>query len=292
MLDQITPLILTYNEAPNIGRTLEQLRWARDIVVVDSFSDDETLEIVSSVPQARVFRRKFDSFARQCNFGLTETGINSEWVLSLDADYILTPELIEEMAELKPESNVFGYRSRFVYCIYGRRLRSGVYPPVTVLFRHAKGSYREDGHAHRAVVQGEIRDLHAPILHDDRKPLSRWFQAQLRYTELEAKKLLTSDPGALAWTDRVRCWRVVAPVATLFYCLIIRAGVLDGWAGFYYAFQRMLAELMLSLYLIGHDLRISDCGLQVAEEEPHHRDAENAELARRNSQFAIRNSKF
>src|SRR2546430_16708663 len=97
MLDQITPIILTYNEAPNIGRTLEQLGWARDIVVVDSFSDDETLEIVSSLPQARVFQRKFDSFAGQCNFGLTETGINSEWVLSLDADYVLTPELIEEI---------------------------------------------------------------------------------------------------------------------------------------------------------------------------------------------------
>src|SRR6266699_2830500 len=101
MLDHITPLILTYNEAPNIRRTLEQLRWARDIVVVDSFSDDETLEIVSSFPQARVFQRQFDSFASQCNFGLRETGIDSEWVLSLDADYILTPELIKEMAALK-----------------------------------------------------------------------------------------------------------------------------------------------------------------------------------------------
>src|SRR6476619_2943691 len=94
MLTEITPLILTYNEAPNIGRTLEQLRWARDIVVVDSFSDDETLEIVSGFPQARVVQRKFDTFAAQCNFGLTEAGIATEWVLSLDADYELTPELV------------------------------------------------------------------------------------------------------------------------------------------------------------------------------------------------------
>jgi glycosyltransferase involved in cell wall biosynthesis len=256
MLNQITPLILTYNEAPNIGRTLEQLRWARDIVVVDSFSDDETLEILSSFPQARVFQRKFDSFASQCNFGLTETGIDSDWVLSLDADYILTPELIEEMAALKSETSVFGYRSHFIYCIYGRRLRSGIYPPVTVLFRREKSSYRDDGHAHRVVVQGEILDLRSPILHDDRKPLKSWFQAQSRYTELEAKKLLTSDPGTLAWTDRVRRWRIVAPVAMLFYCLIIRGGVRDGWAGFYYAFQRALAELMLSLYLIENKMSV------------------------------------
>lgn len=141
MIERITPLTLTYNEAPNIGRTLERLRWARDIVVVDSFSDDETLEIISTFPQVRVFQRKFDSFAGQCNFGLRETGITSEWVLSLDADYVLTPEMIEEFASLKPNREFDGYRARFSYCINGRRLRSGVYPPVTVLFRHSKASH-------------------------------------------------------------------------------------------------------------------------------------------------------
>lgn len=262
MLEKITPLILTYNEAPNIGRTLERLRWARDIVVVDSFSDDETLEIVSSFPQARVVQRKFDNFAAQCNFGLTKTGITSEWVLSLDADYELTPEVVAEIAALQPESDLAGLRARFVYCIFGRRLRSGVYPPVTVLFRRSKAAYREDGHAHRIALDGRIENLRAPILHDDRKSLGRWLEAQSRYTKLEADKLLASDPESLSWTDRVRRWRVVAPAGMLFYCLIIRGGVLDGWAGFYYAFQRALAELMLSLYLIDHDLKSSGFGVR------------------------------
>src|SRR5437762_3277104 len=102
MLEQITPLILTYNEAPNIGRSLEKLRWAREIVVVDSFSNDETIEIVSRFPQARIFQRQFDNFASQCNFGLKEAGINTEWVLSLDADYILTDELIDELVTICP----------------------------------------------------------------------------------------------------------------------------------------------------------------------------------------------
>src|ERR1044072_2690139 len=110
MLEQITPLILTYNEAANIARTLEQLRWARDIVVVDSFSNDETLEIISRYPQARVFQRKFDNFASQCNYGLTETGIQTEWVLNLDADYLLTAELSDELAKLTPQNDVAGLR--------------------------------------------------------------------------------------------------------------------------------------------------------------------------------------
>ena len=254
MLENITPLILTYNEAPNIGRTLEQLRWAREIVVVDSFSDDETLEIIASFPQARVVQRKFDNFAAQCNFGLTETGIATEWVLSLDADYELTPELVAEIAALKPVSDLAGLRARFTYCIFGRRLRSGIYPPVTVLFRKSKATFAQDGHAHRVMIDGKVEDLRAMVLHDDRKSLSGWFNSQARYTQLEARKVLGADRASLAWTDRVRQLRVVAPVAMLFYCLIVRGGILDGSAGFYYAFQRMLAELMLSLYLIEHDL--------------------------------------
>ena len=255
MLENITPLILTYNEAPNIARTLEQLRWARDIVVVDSFSDDETLDIVAQFPQARVVQRKFDNFAAQCNFGLTEAGIATEWVLNLDADYVLTPELVDEIAAQSPESELVGFRAHFKYCIYGKRLRSGIYPPVTVLFLKAGAVFQQDGHAHRVALKGRIDNLSAHILHDDRKSLSHWLQAQSRYTKLEAEKIYAADPAGLGWSDRVRRWRIVAPPAMLFYCLILRGGVLDGWAGFYYAFQRALAELMLSLHLLDNDLR-------------------------------------
>lgn len=257
MLENITPLILTHNEAANIGRTLEQLRWARDIVIVDSFSDDDTLEIISCFPQVRIHRRKFDSHENQWNFGLNETGINSEWVLGLDADYILTEDLAAELSALQPAPEISAYRAAFVYCVNGKRLRSGIYPPVTVLYRKRGASYIQEGHTQRLVTAGEINNLRSPILHDDRKSLSRWLEAQSRYTRLEADKLLSTPVGSLSWSDRVRRWRVVAPAAMLFYCLIIRGGLLDGWAGFYYAFQRALAELMLSLYLLDYDLGIS-----------------------------------
>jgi glycosyltransferase involved in cell wall biosynthesis len=250
MLDQITPLVLTYNEAPNIGRTLEQLRWARDIVVVDSFSDDQTLEIIAKFPQARMYQRQFDSHENQWNFGLKETGIESEWVLGLDADYVLTDEVTAEVSALTPPPDVQGYRAKFIYCINGKRIVSGIYPPVTVLYRRIAGNYLQDGHTHKLKLNGRVENLLVPILHDDRKPLSCWFAAQSRYTKLEAEQLLSSEPASLSWTDRIRRWRVVAPPAMLFYCLIVRGGVFDGWAGFYYAFQRALAELMLSLYLI------------------------------------------
>ena len=250
MLDQITPLILTYNEAPNIARTLDSLRWANEIVVVDSFSTDDTAKIAASFPNVRIVQRAFDSHRNQWQFGLKETGINTDWVLALDADYIINADLVSELRDLEPADDTAGYRARFIYCISGKRLHSGIYPPVTVLYRRATANYIQDGHTQRVSVDGRVEDLRAPILHDDRKPLRRWFESQKRYTKLEAQKLRAADPAELSALDRMRRWPLIVPPLALFYCLVVRAGIFDGWAGFYYAFQRTTAELMLSLYLI------------------------------------------
>jgi glycosyltransferase involved in cell wall biosynthesis len=257
MIEHITPLILTYNEAPNIGRTLEQLHWAKEIVVIDSYSDDETVEIVRSFSNTRLVQRVFDNHGAQWSFGLTETGISTDWVLALDADYFVTRELAAELSSLRPEANTSGYRATFTYCIEGRPLRSGVYTPVTVLYRRALAAYTQDGHTHRLLVEGLIENLRSRILHDDRKPLRRWFESQQLYMALEAKKLLAAGGSGLSKADRVRRLRVVAPFAVLCYCLFVRGGVLDGWPGFYYAFQRMLAELVLSLYLLENDFTVA-----------------------------------
>ena len=251
MLDQITPLILTYNEAPNIARTLKNVSWAREIVVVDSFSSDDTVEIASSFPQVRTFQRVFDSHGNQWEFGLKETGIATPWVLALDADYLVSEQLTNELKELKPSSETLGYRAKFVYCINGKQIRSGIYPPVAVLYRRKAASYVQDGHTQRVALDGVIEDLSSPILHDDRKPFRRWLKSQTRYTKLEAQKLRTADYAQLSLQDRLRRWRVVAPPAMLVYCLVVRGGILDGWAGFYYAFQRAVAEAMLSHRLRG-----------------------------------------
>src|SRR5262245_4284537 len=221
MLEQITPVILTYNEAPNIGRTLEMLSWARDIVVVDSFSDDQTTTIIERTPQARVIQREFDCLANQWNFALTKSSVTTEWVLALDADYLLTTELVKELSHVQPTSDVRGYRANFVYCVNGQRLRGSAYPPVTVLYRLEGARYRQDGHAHRVVIEGTIVDLRSDIIHDDRKSLSHWLRSQDKYMQLERRKLLESPLQDLGWSDRIRRLRVVAPFAIFLYCLFI-----------------------------------------------------------------------
>ena len=250
MLDQITPVVLTLDESPNIGRVLERLTWARDVVVVDSHSTDDTPAIVSRFPNARLFPRKFDDHAAQWNFGITKTAISTEWVLALDADFIVPDELLEEVRNLSPGHDVAGYQASFRYCIDGRALRSAAYPPVTVLYRRPCAEYLQDGHTQRVRVTGQVLSLRNPVLHDDRKSLHRWLGSQSRYQKLEAAKLARMAFSEASIPDRVRKLIVVAPLAMFFYCMFVKGNVLDGRAGLFYALQRSIAEAILSLYLL------------------------------------------
>jgi glycosyltransferase involved in cell wall biosynthesis len=248
MLAEVTPLIITYNEAPNIDRTLQQLKWAKEIIIIDSFSTDKTLDITSSYSQVKVIQHPFESFASQCNFGLSK--VKTDWVLSLDADYILSQELIDEIASLSDTFEIDAYSVYFKYCVYGKSLRSTVYPDRKVLYKKNKAIYESDGHAHRVKIDGTIRSLSHCIYHDDRKPVIRWFNAEIKYAELEMKKLLNLPLEELSFVDRIRLKKIIAPFLMPIYCLIYKGGILDGWHGIYYASQRMLAELLLSIKLI------------------------------------------
>jgi glycosyltransferase involved in cell wall biosynthesis len=253
VLSKITPLIITYDEGPNIGRTLAKLTWAHRVVVIDSGSTDETLSIIQNHKNVEVIYRKFDDFASQCNFGLTH--VESEWVLSLDADYELSDGLIKEMRELEPPDEASGYRVRFTYRIYGKPLRASLYPARTVLYRRAKGSYRNEGHGHRVFVHGSIQDLDGVIYHDDRKSLARWVSSQKRYANEEARYLLNSASSSLNTSGRIRRMAWPAPFLVFFYTLIAKGCILDGWAGWYYVLQRVLAEILIALEIVDRELR-------------------------------------
>ncbi|HWI19746.1 MAG TPA: glycosyltransferase family 2 protein [Vicinamibacterales bacterium] len=248
-MNDITGLILTRDEAPNIGRTLERLQWLPSIVVVDSESADATRDIAAGFPNVRVVTRRFTTHAEQWNFGLEQAGIQSEWVLALDADFIVSDALAAEIKALRPDAATAGYWASFEYCIDGRPLRGAAYPPVAVLYRRQRGRYEQDGHTQRIRLNGAVGTLAARIYHDDRKPLAHWLASQSRYMALEAEKL--SRPGAsVGLVDQVRKLIVIAPPAMFVYCYIVRGGILDGTAGLFYAMQRAVAEGILSLYLV------------------------------------------
>jgi glycosyltransferase involved in cell wall biosynthesis len=249
MRDEVTALILTFNEAPNIERTLGRVCWLSHILVIDSFSDDRTIDLIRrTAPHATIQQRRFDSFAGQCNYGVEQ--ISTEWVLSLDADYVLTDELTSELIHLDPPEDVVGYSAAFRYCIHGYPLRSTVYPPRTVLYRCRQAHYEDEGHGHRVRVSGNVVPLRGYIDHDDRKPLSWWMTAQDKYSKIEARHLLALPGSQLSAQDRVRRRIYFAPALMFFYLLFGRGLILDGWSGWYYVMQRTIAEMLLSLRLL------------------------------------------
>ncbi len=216
---KITPLILTFDEAPNLRRTLGALAWAKDIVVVDSFSTDETLEIARSFPQARVIQRKFDNHTAQWNFGVAQC--QADWVLALDADYVLPETFARELEALQTGETVDAYFARFRYCILGHPLRGTLYPPRAVLFRKDRCQYVQDGHTQRLQITGQTGRLDSVIDHDDRKPLSHWLWAQdgmpswrrpsWRKPGRTSWGCPTASGGKSSWPRRwcffTRCWR-------------------------------------------------------------------------------------
>ena len=252
-LADITPLILTYNEAANIRATLTRLQWAEQIVVVDSFSDDATLEILAAFPNVRTVQRKFENHTQQWNFGLEQ--IETRWVLALDADYQCTAELISELKRLEPIHNV--YSIKVDYAIFGAKLRTSLYPPRLSLFLVRDFQYQQDGHTQLLKVDASetVGHLKHALIHDDRKSLDHWIHSQLKYANLEAQKLISRPKNELGWKDRIRRWYVLAPFLTLFYCLFFKLLILDGWPGIFYSFQRTFAELLLSLKLLDQKFR-------------------------------------
>jgi len=248
LLDEITVLILTYNEEENLERTLDGVRWARRIVIIDSGSTDRTHDIARRHEQVEVIVHPFESHASQWNFGLDACGDSSDWILALDADYVLDNEFRSELANLDPPDDVSAYEAPFRYCVHGRVLRGNIYPPVAVLYRRSRARYVQSGHTQRLKAQGTVRTLRSPIYHDDRKPLSRWFASQQRYAKLEAAHLLSASE--LRLSDRIRRMAWPAPILVFFYTLIAKRCILDGWAGWFYVLQRTLAEIMVALELI------------------------------------------
>jgi hypothetical protein len=123
-------------------------------------------------------------------------------------------------------------------------------PPRKILYKREKATYQDDGHSHRVVVEGNSVQLSAYIHHDDRKPLSRWLWAQDCYMILESKKIIETPNNELSLGDRIRKQKILAPFIILVYCLFLKGGILDGWHGWYYTLQRVLAEILLSIHLI------------------------------------------
>lgn len=252
MLEHITPVLLTYNEELNIERTLSRLTWAKDIVLVDSGSTDRTVELARALPQVRIFERPFDTHGNQWRYAVEETGIQTEWLLRLDADYQVTEELVEEMSKLALGAPADAYRVRFDYAIFGKLLISSLYPSNIVLLRVGRAAVFDRGHTEKWTVSGPVIELKEKIIHDDWKSTDAWIGSQIKYMK---KEMQFTAYDKTKMTDWLRRHPPLMPILIFFYCLFGRGLILNGRAGLYYTLQRTIAETVLSLLILEKHLR-------------------------------------
>lgn len=251
MSDVLSALVITYNEEANIYRTLSSIQWIPNVLILDSGSTDRTIEIVNGFRNTKVLYRDFDTFANQCNYGLMN--IDSEWVLSLDADYIITSSLAYEIQTLLTpidlnETILYdAYKASFRYCVNGKPIRSGLLPPRACLYKRKCARYVDEGHGHRVLINGRTGQLLNRILHDDRKSIGSWLDSQKKYQSIEATMLSSTDSTTLPIQDLLRKHTFLAPFVAFFMCIFLRGGIFDGKEGLIYALQRVVAESLLFL---------------------------------------------
>ena len=244
ILKDITPSILTHNEEANIERVISRLKWASRIIVVDSFSTDSTLDILRKHQNVEIYKKKFNSFHEQCEFGIEK--VKTEWAFPIEADYIISDEFIKEISSMPAIPDENGFWVRRIFCIDGVPLRCSILPSQIVLFRKDKAVYYQDGHGHRPKIDGMTGMLKNPIYHDDRKPFKRWLANQEIYSSQEAKKITQTAFKDLRISDKLRRTIIFMPFIMPIYILLLRGGIFEGKRAFYYAYLRTYYEIMLS----------------------------------------------
>ncbi len=225
-MPRITAIIITYNEEKNIQRCLEGLRWADEIVVVDSFSQDRTKETASSFTD-KIFDLEWRGFGKQKEFARTKA--TSEWVLSIDTDEVVSERLQGEIKDaINRYDSLDGYYIPRLSNFLGRWMRhSGWYPDYVLrLFKKDKARFDDSLVHEKLILEGKVGFLKNEILHYTDPDISHYLSKMDRYTTLSAQQLLAEGKGATLFDLLFR------PVAIFFKMYILKSGFLDRWEGF------------------------------------------------------------
>ncbi|HEY9833804.1 MAG TPA: glycosyltransferase family 2 protein [Stenomitos sp.] len=196
-LGLLSVVILTKNEEANLPATLASLRELDgEVFVVDSYSTDDTVTIAQKAG-CQVFEHPFENQAQQLNWALQNLPITTPWIMRLDADERLTPELVEELKRVLPQTSedITGYQVKRRVFFMGRWMRHGGYYPTWLLriWRTGLGTC-EQRHMDEHIVlsRGKIANLQHDIIDENQKGLSFWTDKHNRYADREVKDLLSA----------------------------------------------------------------------------------------------------
>ncbi|MBN1481476.1 glycosyltransferase family 2 protein [candidate division KSB1 bacterium] len=271
----ITAIVLTLNEEQDLPRCLNSLTWCQKIVVVDSGSSDGTLAIARQW-NCDIYEHAWPGFADQRNWALTQTRIETEWVLFVDADEVITKELATEIHQAIKNPAIAAYYVTFKVMLFGTWVKKSSHFPVwhprlcrmgAVTFKNAI-----TGHGETWDVLGRVGYLSAPYIHYCfSKGLTQWLYKHNRLSSMECDAYFTSsyhtveNLKALFSRDlhkRRQALRQLSfrlpgrPLLRFFYSYIVRWGFVEGRAGLVYCLLYLIYELMIQVKMIEKKTKI------------------------------------
>ncbi len=252
----LSVIILTFNEEANLAAALDSVKgWAAEVFVVDSFSTDRTVEIALeyAADGVRIVQHRFKNYSDQWNWALSHLPVTSEWTLKLDADERVTPEFKDEVNELIRSAplDLEGILFRRHLVFMGKPLRFGgtLDNHDLRLWRTGRAVFEQRSVNEHAQVEGRRATLKSYVEHHDNKSIADWIDKHNRYSSLEAINLIQGNltggikPRFFGYPAERRMWlrkwyyRVPGrPLIYFLYRYVLRLGLLDGVAGFRFAF--------------------------------------------------------
>ena len=213
-----------------IERTLKRVEWCDEIIIVDSGSTDKTLEICKKYTK-KIFYRDFDGYGSQKHFAVEKTSNN--WVLSVDADEVLSNELIAEMKNIfrQKEISFVGFEVPFSTAFMGKQLKFGSTrnEKHLRLFNKTYGNFNLDKVHEKIILKGKTSCLKQKIEHYTYKDLKDFFAKMNNYSTLIAEKYYKNGKKE----SYIKAY-FKFPFSFL-QSYVLRLGILDGFAGFVWA---------------------------------------------------------
>lgn len=238
----ISVAILTHNEEKNIKACLESVKGlVSQIIVVDSYSTDKTLEI-ARLYGAETYKHKFENQAQQFNWALDTLEIKGDWILKLDADEYLTPELAEEIQNTLQSisETITGFLIKRRVYFMGRWMRYGGYYPIWFLRLWRKGKARSEERKmdeHIILLEGKEARLQYDFVDDNQKGLQDWIQKHKKYAVREAEEIRMGNIGE---GNKRKLYYALPPFARVIvyflYRYFFQLGFLDGVQGVLFHF--------------------------------------------------------
>ncbi len=237
-MEKLSVVIITKNEEKNISRTLESVKWADEIVIVDSQSTDRTVEIAVSFG-AKIYSPPWRGYGLAKKEAVNRA--THSWILSIDADEVVTGDLKEEINSLlESENQKVGYYIPRLTNFLGKWIKhSGWYPDYVLrLFNKEFGNFNENVVHEAVVVSGETGYLKNDLLHYSYPNLEEYFNKYNRYTTIGAEELYKKEKKASIFEI------VIKPFIAFIKHFIIKAGFLDGVEGFLVSFLSATAVMV------------------------------------------------